>query len=33
MERGQNSAFAEASLENTLKLAMARDLQPQFSAA
>jgi hypothetical protein len=32
MEGDQNSAFAEASLENTLKLAMARDLQRQFSA-
>ena len=32
MERDQDSAFAEASLENTLKLPMARDLQRQFSA-
>jgi hypothetical protein len=32
MERDQNNAFAASSLDNSLKLAVARDLQRQFSA-
>jgi hypothetical protein len=32
MERRQNDAFAERSLDDSLKLAMARDLQRHFSA-
>jgi hypothetical protein len=32
MERDQNSAFAASSLDTSLKLAMARDLQRHFSA-
>ena len=32
MERDQNSAFGESSLDNSLKLAAARDLRRQFAA-